>query len=168
MSASLVLSHTQRHTASVSTSQVPEVHVAFCPHRKSPQGHVICYAHITQGRTLAHLCPHHRSSWEKTAFFVPPGMWDLGFPTKDRPPVPPAVEVQSQRLDRQGSPWNRRLCASVPPVVWSTHPSMCCISPPGASFVHVTAFLRHPPRLGVPTGCPFVLAWLYLFGCVRS
>lgn len=105
----------------------------LCPHHKSPRYTWLpvhtesllrdtpSFMPVSHRDACWHISVHRISSWEHTAFFVPPGMWDLGFPAKDRTPSPPAVEVQSQHLDHQGSPGDRQLSAFVPPAVLSTH-----------------------------------------------
>ena len=152
----------------MSTSQVSEVHVASCPHRKSPQGHTLFYARITQGRVLAHLCPPHivlgTHGFLCASRHV--GSW---FSSQRSNPQPPCSGSAESALRPPGKSWGQTaLCFRAPCCPEHTHPCRHCTSPLGAFLVHITVLLRHPHGLGVHTGWPFALTWLYLFGCIRS
>ena len=179
VSASLVLSYTQPFFVSLQVSS--DTH-SLCVHITSPQGSrgFLSTQKVSSG-THRLLCPHHTGTNVGTSLSTPHivlgtnsflctsrhvGSWFPSQRLNSRTPCSGSAESKIRPPGKSSE--QTAFCFHATSCLEHTHPRMHHTSPLGAFLVHITAFLRHLHRLGVHTGCAFVLTWLYLFGCIRS
>lgn len=153
----------------------------LCPHHKSPRYKWLPVHTESLLRDIPSFMPvsHRDACWHisvhtayrlgnKRLSLCLQACGILVFQPKIKPPCACSGSAESA-LRPPGRSWGQTaVCFRAPCCPEHTQPCRHRTGPLGAFLVHIAVLLRRPHGLGLHTGWPFALTWLYLFGRIRS